>query len=1199
MPEQGPTAAPIDLVGLIASDPSVRGLCAQLESRRRVVATGASGAVVALTAGAVMRTTGRSVVLVLAHVDDADEALDELTGAGVRALRLPAMETLPGETNISLELFAERLSVVKSVLDLVQRGGEPAVIIAPIQALMQYVVSPARMPALVRTLRKDDTVSLTGLVEWLGNAGYRRVEAVEEPGDFAVRGGILDVFPPTGSGGAGEAFASSSSAATPVRLDFFGDQVDRIAEIDLDTMATDRAIASVDLVAVDVARVMKEERSVTFLELLPPTAVALLAETMEVVEQGRGYFERVVDGGSVIGPPAVLKVLETRFHALAELNQFSAGAASADVRVELPTAALPAFSKDVSEAVRELVAMSIASRVLVTCQNKGELQRLGELLVEFGGEGAARVERTQGYLHRGFVWGSGSEKWQSSEVATLQSDERARGTLPLGHSATLPLSVAIVPYHELLNRFTVRRRAGRIKSGRAMDTFLDFQEGDYVVHVEHGIARYVGLTLMKPREVPAKVAPGAPKQEVQPEEYLTLEFAAKAKLHVPAVQIDKVQKYIGGFAGKPPLSTLGGVKWKHQKEKVAESVRDLAGELLRVRAAREHMPGIQYPGDTKWQSEFEAEFPYEETPDQLAAIADIKKDMTSPRPMDRLLCGDVGFGKTEMAIRAAFKACEFGKQVAVLVPTTVLAEQHERTFRSRFAGYPFRVESISRFKSDREVREVLASLRKGHVDLIIGTHRLLSQDVHFADLGLVIVDEEQRFGVEHKEALLRLRLTVDVLTMSATPIPRTLHMAMLGIRDISSLTTAPLDRRAIVTEVIPWNARRIQQAVERELSRDGQVFYVHNRIGDIRTVADNVRRLVPAARIVVGHGQMEPKELEDVMLKFMRREADVLVSTTIIESGIDIPTANTMIIDDADRYGLAELHQLRGRVGRSKNRAYCYLLLPPDRTIKEVAQKRLKAVEQYSMLGAGFKIAMRDLEIRGAGNILGAEQSGHIAAVGYEMYCRLLEESVHTLKNEPQPAQPSQTSIEIGVSGLIPKSYIPSDARRLEAYRRLATAPDLESLAQVRKDLVDAYGDPPKAAERLLDLAEVRVLAHSLGVKTITIREKDVVLLASDPGPVASRLRANSATRAAEEATVRVLPPKVGELSEVYFRPPEEYMEPTTLVAVLKRRLMEPRLVAAPTASPVAAPATDGQGSAKKSLSFADAMRRDADRKKR
>jgi transcription-repair coupling factor (superfamily II helicase) len=667
----------------------------------------------------------------------------------------------------------------------------------------------------------------------------------------------------------------------------------------------------------------------------------------------------------------------------------------------------------------------------------------------------------------------------------------------------------------------------------------------------------------------ALVAAGIEKKkakELEPDEFLTLEFAGGAKLHVPAMQIDLVQKYVGGFGGKPTLSTLGGTRWKGQKERTSESVKDLAAEMLRVRAARESMPGIAYPADTPWQTEFEDEFPYEETEDQVTGLAAIKQDMTRTRPMDRLICGDVGFGKTELAIRAAFKACEFGKQVAVLVPTTVLAEQHERTFRSRFAGYPFRIESLSRFKTDGEAREILDKLRKGHVDVVIGTHRLLSKDIVFADLGLVIIDEEQRFGVEHKESLLRLRLTVDVLTLSATPIPRTLHMAMLGIRDISSLTTPPLDRRAIVTEVIPYNERRIQQAIARELSRDGQVFYVHNRVGDIKSIADDVQRMAPDAKILIGHGQMNPHELEQVMLTFMRGPskdggADILVSTTIIESGIDIPTANTMIIDNADRFGLAELHQLRGRVGRSKNRGYCYLLLPPERSVKDIARKRLRAIEQYSMLGAGFKIAMRDLEIRGAGNILGAEQSGHIAAVGYDMYCRLLEQSVHELKNEHPPAPPSSVSIEIGLPASIPKPYVPSDQRRLEAYRRIATAASREALEQVKADLTSAYGDPPKQVHRLLHLAELRVACVALGVRSISVREKDVIFkaaMAKQLGEALSRTPPELAKAGkALQVQVTVLPSKhAGELAEVYFRPPEKYLEPETLLNVLRKRLM-------------------------------------------
>jgi len=608
-----------------------------------------------------------------------------------------------------------------------------------------------------------------------------------------------------------------------------------------------------------------------------------------------------------------------------------------------------------------------------------------------------------------------------------------------------------------------------------------------------------------------------------------------------------VQKYIGGFKGKPPLSTLGGKKWQNQKEQVKESVKDLAAELLRVQAAREHTPGIRYPADTAWQTEFEAEFPYEETEDQLAAIAEIKKDMATSRPMDRLLCGDVGYGKTEMAIRAAFKAAEFGKQVAVLVPTTILAEQHERTFRSRFADYPFKVASLSRFKSAQEQKDIIERTNKGQVDILIGTHRILSKDVRFADLGLVIVDEEQRFGVEHKHALLGLRLTADVLTLSATPIPRTLHMSMLGLRDISSLSTPPLDRRAVVTEVIPYNEKRIKQAIERELARDGQIYFVHNRINDIKTVADDIQKLAPDARIVIGHGQMPDDELEDVMATFMSRRADILVSTTIIESGIDIPTANTMFINRADNFGLADLHQLRGRVGRYKHRAYCYLLLPQDRPVTDVATKRLRAIEEFSMLGAGFKIAMKDLEIRGAGNLLGAEQSGHIAAVGYDMYCKLLDQSARELRNE-NTADHADTAIEIGVTGTIPQAYIPSENRRLEAYRRIASARTAQELAKVEEDLKEAYGEPPRGVQRLIELAEIRVGATALGVKSIAVHEQDVIIRTE---------RVDDLIKAFEgvQGTLRPLSPKPGDTAAtVYFRPPAQFLEPDTLLAVLRRR---------------------------------------------
>ena len=1105
----------MDPIRHIASDPSVGAMIRALRAGERVVASGSVGSSTSLVSAAVCEALSRPLVLIVAHADEGEEACDELNALrpGLASLA-PPMESSPSAGGMGAEQFAERAALARAL------AADPApdsawILVCPIAALMQRVPAPDRLDELLLTIRQGSELDPTRLAAWLADAGYRRLDTIEEPGDFALRGGILDVFPPAAVGG----------ASAPVRLDFFGDEVERITEIDLDTMGSDRKLEQVQLVAIDPERLQISDEGINILELVPREAVAVLSETMEIVEQGRGYYERVIDSSGIMGPPAVLKIVESRFSALAEVNQFSAGASEADTRIALPVQPLPPFEKDSGEAVRELGELSKTGPVLVTCLNDAERARMSELVSQHAPDASPSIVREVVYVHRGFVWGD---------------DERR---------------LSVVPTHELLHRYDTRRKASRLRAGRALDTFLDIAPGDYVVHADHGIARFAGLQVLR-ASTKRSTKKGA--AEADAEEYMTLEFAKGSKLHVPCSQIDLVQKYVGGFQGKPPLSHLGGSKWKGQKAKVAESVRDLASELLRVRAAREHMPGVRYPQDTPWQAEFEAEFPYDETEDQLASLGEIKKDMCSPRPMDRLLCGDVGFGKTELAIRAAFKAVEFGKQVAVLVPTTVLAEQHERTFRARFADYPFRVESLSRFKTGREINATLKRLRTGEVDVIIGTHRLISKDVKFADLGLVIIDEEQRFGVEHKERLLQLRMTVDVLTLSATPIPRTLHMSMLGLRDISSLTTPPLDRRAIVTEVIPYNERRIAQAISRELAREGQVYFVHNRVHDIKSVADNVQRMAPGARVVVGHGQMPPKELEEVMLRFMRREADILVATTIIESGIDIPTANTMIINDADRFGLADLHQLRGRVGRYKHRAYCYLLLPEDRTIREVAKKRLKAIEQYSMLGAGFKIAMRDLEIRGAGNILGAEQSGHIAAVGYEMFCRLLDRAVHELTRKDEPELVEHCVIDIGISGLIPKAYIPSDARRLEAYRRIASAPNDQKLARVEEDLVSAYGEIPSPVRRLLELGEIRVHAAALGVRTITRRGDDLVFLTDRPEPVARRLegaRGSVRVIGAELAQTNARTPSGAPLSEVYWRPPESYFEPGTLVRVLAARL--------------------------------------------
>jgi len=646
--------------------------------------------------------------------------------------------------------------------------------------------------------------------------------------------------------------------------------------------------------------------------------------------------------------------------------------------------------------------------------------------------------------------------------------------------------------------------------------------------VAHGIARFTGMHTMS--------------KEGRSEEYLALRFADNAVLHVPAARINLVQKYVGGFHGHPRLSRLGSGVWEKQKARVSEAVMDMASELLEIQAARAAEQGVPYPPDTDWQKQFEAEFPYQATADQISGSDEIKQDMQKPRPMDRLLCGDVGYGKTELAMRAAFKAVEFGKQVAVLVPTTVLAEQHDRSFRERMAEYPFLIESISRFKSGKQQKQIIGAAAAGQIDILIGTHRLLSKDVRFADLGLVIIDEEQRFGVTHKERLKRMRRTVDVLTMSATPIPRTLHMSMLGLRDISSLTTAPQDRRSIVTEVTAYDKQRIRQAIVRELNRDGQVFFVHNRVHNIEAVADEIQKLVPEARILVGHGQMGEGELEDVMLKFIRYEADVLVCTTIIESGLDIPNANTIFINQADRFGLSELHQLRGRVGRYKNRAYCYLLLPSDRPVTPTAAKRLKAIEEYSHLGAGFKIAMRDLEIRGAGNILGPEQSGHIATVGYEMYCQLLEEATRQLKQEPKPARP-EAHVDIGVSAFIPKQWIAADRQRMDVYRRLTRCTSLEMLAGLQQDLQDAFGEPPRQAVLFVAMTELRLLAGLFGIESIIKKDPDVVLTVRDA------LRAQAGLVGAP-GTLRVIDERT-----VYLRMPRSFMEPDTVLLALRNLL--------------------------------------------
>ncbi len=1067
----------------------VRALTRRLNAREPSVADGSRGSSTHLLSGALACADDTPVLLVVAHLDEADDALDDLElfdaiDRPLQAERFGALEVLPGESSVSLELLAERLDVVSRVVE----GKQPGLLIAPIQALMQNVPRPDALASFALQLKPGMEMPPGRLLDWLDMAGYSRQDAIEQPGDFATRGGIIDLYPPTEIG--------------PIRLDYFGDEIESIHAIDLDTMGSGRPLDEARIIGAAALKAQSADDTMNLLDLLADNTRVILHEILELSEQARGYYERLTKPEGIASPNTVFYKLTQFAHV--QVNQYAARGDAAQPIVDMPVAALPTFDQDAKSAIQQLAELSAepGAKVHVLCRKPAERDRLRELLDELVPKQAKRIGAEIGLLHRGFV---------------------------------LDSKIYLVPHHELFHRYEVRRRVRRVTAdatSQASDAFLDLDVGDYVVHVDHGIAKFTGLKTMR--------------RQGASQEYLTLEFAGNALLHVPATQIELVQKYIGGFQGRPPLSTLGGKRWSKQKESVSEAVRDLAKELLQVQAARETMPGIRFPADTAWQKEFEAEFPYEETEDQLTAIAAVKQDMSDANPMDRLICGDVGFGKTEVAIRAAFKVAEYGKQVAVLVPTTVLAEQHEQTFRGRMADYPFRVESLSRFKTAAEQSKVLKNLAAGRVDIIIGTHRLLSKDVHFADLGLVIVDEEQRFGVEHKNKLLEYRLTADVLTLTATPIPRTLHMSMIGLRDISSLSTAPVDRRAIVTEVIPFNRHRVKQAIIRELNREGQCFFVHNRVHNIRSIADDLHQLVPEARILIGHGQMPPRELEDVMLRFIRHEADILVSTTIIESGIDIPTANTMFINQADHFGLAELHQLRGRVGRYKHRAYCYLLLPDDRPVNEVAAKRLKAIENYSMLGAGFKIAMRDLEIRGAGNLLGAEQSGHIAAVGYEMYCLLLEQETKRLRREPI-IEPAKTHLELPVTGSLPKRYIASDKFRMEAYRRLSRAVTLDELADVVRALTDAYGEPPEQAQTLIDLTEIRIAASTLSVDKLKLEGPDLIFTLPNPAKL--------------EPVFHDAPGRVSVIDQqtLYYRPPPSYLDPpSTLLAVLRKLLVRP-----------------------------------------
>lgn len=834
-------------------------------------------------------------------------------------------------------------------------------------------------------------------------------------------------------------------AAEPRRIEWFDDEVESIRTFDPITQRSIERLTQIDLLAAN--EVTREEASL--LDFLDEQCLVLVAESGAAMHQANAFRARVPFPERFRDPVELYQQLQ-RFP-MAQISQLASDGYAGEL-LRIPIGDVQRIGGELENIPKELdLALGTDRVAAIVCINEGEKARIQDIVRTSQAYESGRLRLVVGLLSSGFE---------------------------LPHGGALILSV-----NQLLRRSTLKRSSRKLAS-RAIDSFLDLREGDLVVHLSHGIGIYLGMEMIQ--------------KDGQRCEHLTIEFDGCTKLFVPASKIDLVQRYVGGTKTRPKLAKIGGQTWARQKKAAESAVADMAADLLQLQAQRRGQVGITFKPDSVWQQQFEASFPYEETPDQLTAIAATKKDMVSSRPMERLICGDVGFGKTEVAMRAAFKAVESGYQVAVLVPTTVLAEQHYKSFRQRMGEFPFEIAKLNRFESNAEQRETIRRIAKGSVDIVVGTHRIASADVQFFNLGLLIIDEEQKFGVELKERLKQRASQVDVLTLSATPIPRTLHMSLVGIRDISNLETAPEERMSVETRVVRWNDALIRNAILRELNRDGQIFFVHNRIEDMHTVASKLQRIAPEARIVIGHGQMEEGALEQVMLDFIEHRADILLSTTIIESGLDIPNANTIFVDEADRYGLSELHQLRGRVGRYRHQAHCYLLVDRNKHLNPDAARRLHAIEEFSQLGAGFGIAMRDLEIRGAGNLLGTQQSGHIAAVGYELYCQLLDAAVRQLTRQP-PKLSLDVEINLPIEAYLPTDYIADMRQKIDVYRRVSRLADVQAVADMRTEMSDRFGPMPPPVARLLELAELKMDAALWSIRAISIHENYLSFQTTDP----------------------------------------------------------------------------------------------------
>jgi transcription-repair coupling factor (superfamily II helicase) len=1091
-----------DLTRAVQKAEGFHPLVAALKNGHGATVDGAWGSSGSLATAALGLHAPRTLLVVVAHPRDADGWVEDIASfAGVRPLVFPAWDNLPTEATVVDEIATQRLRALKQL----EAGNPPRYVVTTIQALIQPVPDRARLLAGRRLLKSGSRTEMDELSNWLLDHGYQRSEAVELPGEFSRRGGILDVFPP--------------DAEAPYRLEFFGDEVESIRQFSPLTQRSlgDQPVA--ELTAADVERFKQDSPSAPgenrksagpakamphtghLCDYLPADAWTALVEPDDLNEQGKHYLERV---GGVRGLFSVQGVFQ-QVLCFPNVRISALPSPSVEATCHLRVESVERFSGEIGKLRDELDGAAAGDQVIIACHNEAECKRLGEVLAAGQLAQSGRLHLVVGRVRAGF--------------------------------RMVDAGVAVLGNHELFHREEARQVLPRRRlESRAIDSFLELVEGDLVVHVSHGIARYQGMQVID--------------KSGRSEEHLILEFRDGVRVYVPASKIDLVQKYVGGAKTEPELSKFGGSAWQHKKDRVQSAVLDLASDMIELQALRAAQAGLAFPPDSDWQAEFEAAFPYQETPDQLTTVGEIKRDMQRSRPMDRLICGDVGYGKTELAMRAAFKAIDNGKQVAVLVPTTVLAEQHFRTFSQRLAEYPFVIECISRFRTHGEQREIVQRLSQGGIDVIIGTHRLVSNDVHFHDLGLVIIDEEQRFGVEHKERLKKLRQMVDVVTLTATPIPRTLHLSLLGIRDISNLETPPVDRLAIETRIARFDPQLIRHAILRELNRDGQVYFVHNRVYNIKDIASKLQSIVPEARIAVGHGQMNEHELEAAMVKFVNRECDILVATTIIESGLDIPNANTIFINQADNYGLADLHQLRGRVGRYKHRAYAYLLLDGERQVTPTAARRLKAIEEFTELGAGFKIAMRDLEIRGAGNILGTQQSGHIAAVGYELYCQLLDNAVRQMTNKPTRT-PLEVTVDLPWSGYFPRAYVQGQKLRIEVYRRLARIRRNERLDEYRQELRDRFGPIPEPVEWLLRLAELRLLATRWNIASIHL-EKPPARTVGPTDVVLGYQSERKIKRLAEQSRARL---RVVDGKSAYFRLRGREEEAGELYAVLKKLL--------------------------------------------